>query len=84
MFILDRDIETALPTQHLQLGSKELDNRDLLNVNIASHSSAHPVLISSIELMYFVTDSDDVQGPNCYPSISAVIAKQGVQVHYQI
>lgn len=84
MSILDRGGEAVLPTQPWQLGNTEPDNWDPLNVNIASYSSAHSVLISSMELMCFVADSDAVQGPNCYPSISAVIGKQGVQVHDKI
>lgn len=84
MPILDRDVEAALPTQPLQLGNMEPDNWDLLNVNTASYSSAHSVLIRSTEFMCFVADSDDVQGPKCYPSMSSVIRKQGVQVHYKI
>ena len=84
MSILDRDVEAVLPTQPSQLGNTEPDNWDLLNVNIASYSSAHSVLISSIDLMCFVADGDDVQWPNCYPSMSAVIGKQGAQVDYKI
>lgn len=78
MSILDRDIEAVLPTQPLQLGNTELDNWDLLNVNIASYFSAHSMLISSIELMCFAADDDDVQGPTCFLSMFAITGKQGV------
>lgn len=84
MSILDRDVEAVLPTQPLQLGNTEPDNWDLLSVNKPSYSSARLVLISSIELMCFAAVADDVQRPNCYPSMSAVIGKQGMQVHYKI
>lgn len=73
MSVLDRD--TALPTQPSQLGNTEPNNWDHSNVNIASYSSARSVLVSNEELISFVADGDEVQGPSCLPLMSAAIGK---------